>query len=198
MGTSDIGNWLFRHRTWLPLPIVAALLLIPASALPSFLLWIGVLVVIAGEWLRLWAVRHIGAVSRTRSERLGPLVTTGPFGYTRNPLYIGNFALWVGFTISAGLVWLLPIVVLVLAFEYHAIVRWEERLLEGRIGDPYREYVSSVPRWMPGSRATQAVASAQPGARFSWSETLFSERGTLIAIVAGYSLLWLKAWLLMT
>jgi len=156
------------------------------------------MVVIAGEWLRLWAVRHIGAVSRTRSERLGPLVTTGPFGYTRNPLYIGNFALWVGFTISAGLVWLLPIVVLVLAFEYHAIVRWEERLLEGRIGDPYRAYVSSVPRWMPGSRATQAAASAQPGARFSWPETLFSERGTLIAIVAGYCLLWLKAWLLMT
>ena len=198
MGASDIGNWLFRHRTWLPLPIAAALLLIPASARPSFLVWIGVMVVIAGEWLRLWAVRHIGAVSRTRSERLGPLVTTGPFGYTRNPLYIGNFALWVGFTISAGLVWLLPIVVLVLAFEYHAIVRWEERLLEGRIGDPYRAYVSSVPRWMPGSRATQAAASAQPGARFSWPETLFSERGTLIAIVAGYCLLWLKAWLLMT
>jgi protein-S-isoprenylcysteine O-methyltransferase Ste14 len=194
--TSDTGGWLFRHRTWLPLPIVATLLFIPSPSLPSFLVWIGVLIVIAGEWLRLWAVRHIGAVSRTRSERLGPLVTTGPFGYTRNPLYIGNFALWVGFTISAGLVWLLPIVVLVLAFEYHAIVRWEEQLLEARIGDPYRAYVLSVPRWMPGSRATEAAAPTQPNARFSWPETLFSERGTLIAIVAGYALLWLKAWLL--
>ncbi len=58
----------------------------------------------AGELLRLWAVRHIGVISRTRSDRLGPLISTGPFGWVRNPLYIGNLALWSGFTVSAGLV----------------------------------------------------------------------------------------------
>src|SRR6476646_8252434 len=78
------GGWLFRQRSWLPLPLVAALLLIPpphdTAGTPAGSLWtIGLLVVAAGEGIRLWAVHHIGAISRTRSDRLGPLVATGPF-----------------------------------------------------------------------------------------------------------------------
>ena len=103
-----------------------------------------------GEALRLWAVRHIGVISRTRSDRLGPLVETGPFALIRNPLYVGNLALWVGFTLSARLVWLVPIVLIILGLEYHAIVRWEESLLESRRGDEYRAYAGRVPRWIPG------------------------------------------------
>ena len=68
-------------------------------------------------------------------------------------------------------------------------MRWEEQLLESRLGDAYREYAARVPRWIPPfnrgdrePRDTIATASA-----FSWSETLFSERGTLIAIAAGYA-----------
>jgi len=79
-----LGGWLFRHRTSIPLPIVLALLVIPAPDSPSVLStplsWLGVLVVAAGEGIRLWAVHHIGAISRTRSERLGPLIDGGPFG----------------------------------------------------------------------------------------------------------------------
>ena len=87
------------------------------------------LTVAAGEAVRLWAVHHIGAISRTRSDRLGPLIDSGPFAHVRNPLYLGNILLWLGFALSAHLLWLAPIVVMLLAFEYHAIVRWEETLL---------------------------------------------------------------------
>ena len=59
--------------------------------------------VASGELLRLWGVHHIGAISRTRSDRLGPLVDTRPFALVRNPLYLGNIALWVGFAVSARL-----------------------------------------------------------------------------------------------
>jgi protein-S-isoprenylcysteine O-methyltransferase Ste14 len=148
--------------------------------------------VVSGELLRLWAVRHIGVVSRTRSDRLGPLVATGPFARLRNPLYLGNIALWVGFSASAGLVWLIAPIVLLLAFEYHAIVRWEERLLEGRLGEAYREYAARVPRWIPlASPVSLNPRVSSP--KFSWRQTLFSERGTLMAIVAGYLLLWYKS-----
>ena len=74
----------------------------------------------AGELLRLWAVHHIGVISRTRSDRLGPLVSTGPFALVRNPLYLGNIALWVGFAISAQLVWLAPIFIIVLGLRARA------------------------------------------------------------------------------
>jgi protein-S-isoprenylcysteine O-methyltransferase Ste14 len=188
---SRTGGWLFRQRTWLPLPLVAALLLIPPPPdVPRVLPIVGAAIVALGEAIRLWAVLHIGTISRTRSERLGPLVASGPFGYVRNPLYLGNILLWTGFSIVAGLVWLTPIVVILLALEYHAIVRWEEQLLASRIGDPYVRYVRDVPRWLP---SLAARTSSNRPAVFSWADTLFSERGTLIAIAAGFLLLWIKA-----
>ena len=189
-----VGGWLFTHRTSLPLPIAAALLLVPSpggtasAGLPA----LGVAIVAAGELLRLWGVHHIGVISRTRSDRLGPLVDGGPFGLMRNPLYLGNILLWLGFAVSARLLWLAPIVAGLLAVEYHFIVRWEERLLESRLGERYREYMRRVPRWIPRLGTTAPAASCQAAA-FSWSETLYSERGTLIAIVAGFALLALKA-----
>ena len=119
----------------------------------------GALVVAAGEALRLWAVHHIGSISRTRSDRLGPLVSSGPFAFIRNPLYVGNILVWVGVAIAAQLVWFAPVAIVLLALEYHAIVRWEEGLLAERIGEPYRQYLARVPRWLP-SLSTRLEASA--------------------------------------
>jgi protein-S-isoprenylcysteine O-methyltransferase Ste14 len=196
-----LGGWLFRHRTSIPLPIVLALIVIPApdspSALSTPLSRLGVLVVAAGEAIRLWAVHHIGAISRTRSDRLGPLIDNGPFALVRNPLYVGNILLWLGFTLSARLLWLAPVAVMLLLFEYHAIVRWEETLLAMRLGDAYLDYTTRVPRWIPrlGRAHSKAVNGTDALPRlFSWGETLYSERGTLIAIAAGYGLLALKTY----
>jgi protein-S-isoprenylcysteine O-methyltransferase Ste14 len=193
--TSRLGGWLFRHRTWLPLPVALAILTLRIGEAPPSATWIvvGVLITAAGELLRLWGVHHIGAISRTRTDRLGPVVDSGPFAYTRNPLYIGNIALWIGFALTARLLWLAPVILLLLGVEYHAIVRWEERLLESRRGESYREYAARVPRWLPTRKGRHErlgrPASASP---FSARHTLFSERGTLVAIAAGYVLLWIK------
>ena len=191
--TTRIGGWLFRHRTSLPVPIAIAILTLRIGEAPPspFLTGIGIGVTIVGELLRLWGVHHIGAISRTRSERLGPLVASGPFALIRNPLYVGNIALWVGFALAARLVWLAAIVFVLLAFEYHAIVRWEESLLESRLGIEYRDYADRVPRWIPRMRrGDRGLRRAREG--FSLRATLFSERGTFVAMAAGYLMLWLK------
>jgi protein-S-isoprenylcysteine O-methyltransferase Ste14 len=193
---SKTGAWLFRHRTAIPLPFAAALLLLRAgeAAFSWTLVGAGVVLTAAGEGLRLWAVHHIGVISRTRSGRLGPLIHSGPFAIVRNPLYIGNILLWVGFALTARLVWFAPIVALLLGLEYHAIVQWEERLLESRYGAEYVGYTSRVPRWIPRARTRDVEDEGErSGGAFSIGETLFSERGTLIAIAGGYVLLWLKA-----
>jgi protein-S-isoprenylcysteine O-methyltransferase Ste14 len=189
---------MFRHRTALPLPIALAIMTIPAGETRGGQLAVlaGVLIAVLGEGVRLWAVHHIGVISRTRSERLGPLVASGPFAIVRNPLYLGNIALWAGFALAARLMWLAPLIVVLLGLEYHAIVRWEERLLESRLGDAYRTYAARVPRWIPhlhrGGHGGHGGKDVQVE-RFTWNETLFSERGTLVAIAAGFFLLWLKA-----
>jgi protein-S-isoprenylcysteine O-methyltransferase Ste14 len=188
-----LGGWLFRHRTIIPVPLVVAILVLPIGEHPPDL-WVagvGVGLTWIGEALRLWAVQHIGAVSRTRSERLGPLIAAGPFAIVRNPLYLGNIAIWAGFAIAARMPWLAGVIVLLLGLEYHAIVRWEEQLLEARYGEEYRIYAERVPRWIPSRhRGERGLRRAQ--VTFTWRETLFSERGTLFAMAGGYLLLWLK------
>jgi protein-S-isoprenylcysteine O-methyltransferase Ste14 len=191
-GLVRAGAWLFRQRTWIPLPLALTLLLLRPAAGPHSPLTIaaGVAIVGCAELLRLWAVHHIGAVSRTRSERLGPLVRSGPFAFIRNPLYVANIALWTGFAVMARLTWLVPVFVAVLGLEYHAIVRWEEQLLKSRRGDEYRAYIREVPRWIPSFRLPGGPHGI--GVRDSWRDTFFSERGTLIAIAVGCLALWLK------
>jgi protein-S-isoprenylcysteine O-methyltransferase Ste14 len=200
-----LGGRLFRHRTALPLPVAAAILVLRTGQAPpsSGLLAAGVSVTMAGELLRLWAVYYIGVISRTRSDRLGPLVAGGPFAIVRNPLYVGNIALWVGFALTARLIWLAPVILVMLGAEYHAIVRWEERLLESRLGEAYRAYAARVPRWVPTldrgehsdrrEKDLSAISASSAVKPSTLRETLFSERGTLIAIAGGYALLWLKA-----
>jgi protein-S-isoprenylcysteine O-methyltransferase Ste14 len=146
-----------------------------------------------GEAIRLAGVHHIGVISRTRSDRLGPLITGGPFAIVRNPLYLGNVLLWTGFAVTARLIWAAPVIAALLLFEYHLIVLWEESLLEGRYQGIYRDYAATVPRWLPSWRGVQRQRAFTGPATFSWRETLFSERGTLIAIAVGYFLLWVKS-----
>ncbi|MCU1385795.1 MAG: putative rane protein [Acidobacteria bacterium] len=191
--TTRLGGWLFRHRTSLPLPVAIAILTLRIGEAPPspFLAGVGVGVTVIGELVRLWGVHHIGAISRTRSERLGPLVASGPFALVRNPLYVGNIGIWVGFALTARLIWLAPVILVLLALEYHAIVRWEETLLESRLGQVYRDYAARVPRWLPRvNRGDRGLRRASEG--FSWRATLFTERGTFIAIALGYVVLWLK------
>lgn len=206
--TTRLGGWLFRHRTSLPLPVAIAILAVPPGNAwrSTTLVASGVVVTLLGELIRLWGVHHIGVISRTRTDRLGPLVTSGPFAIVRNPLYVGNILLWAGFALTARLAWLAPAILVLLGAEYHAIVRWEERLLESRLGDAYRTYAARVPRWLPtlstlnrGARRDRTEEDLSAGSAcsavgpHSLRETLFSERGTLVAMAVGYVLLWLKA-----
>jgi protein-S-isoprenylcysteine O-methyltransferase Ste14 len=186
-----LGGWLFRHRTSIPLPFALVLLFVRVGEAPfSWTLVAGGAVLTAvGEAIRLWGVHHIGAISRTRSERLGPLIDSGPFAIVRNPLYIGNILLWVGFALTARLVWFAPVVVLLLGAEYHAIVKWEEQLLVTRLGAPYVDYTARVSRWIPMFNRRDREERRDR----DFKATVFSERGTLIAIALGYLLLWTKA-----
>lgn len=174
----SLGACLFRHRAWTPVPLALAVLFYARGTTGLWSSVLGLSLILCGELTRIWAVRHIGPISRTRRAHVGPLVTTGPYARTRNPLYVGNGLLWTGFVIASGVSWMLPFAWMVFAVQQSAIVAWEESQLLACYPIEYRHYAERVPRWRPtGPGRRQTVV------RWSWSCVLLSERGTLLAIL---------------
>ena len=108
--SARIGALLFRNRSWLPVLFIGVPLLAPGHM--SSAGWIvGAIVIIAGEWIRLAGVAAAGTVTRRRSRTVQRLVTYGVFGWVRNPLYVGNFLIWMGFVVISAVMWFLPIAI---------------------------------------------------------------------------------------
>ena len=146
--SARVGAVLFRNRGWLPVPFLAIPLLVPGNQ--SARSWIvGLLLVALGEWVRLAGVAAAGTVTRRRSREVQRLVTYGIFGWVRNPLYVGNFLAWLGFTVVSGVYWFLPVAAILFAVEYTLIVRYEEGVLETIFGQEYLDYKARTPRWFP-------------------------------------------------
>jgi protein-S-isoprenylcysteine O-methyltransferase Ste14 len=188
------GGWLFRQRSWLPVPFTLMLVTIRWRAFDHhWVRWAGIMLVVMGEALRLWSVRHIGVISRTRAARLGPLIATGPYQLTRNPLYLANAFLWCGFVAWSGLLWMEPLAVLLFALQYELLVRWEERQLAARFDAAYEAYRKDTPRWRPRLDRLALAWTQRPA--HAWNDVLFSERGTLLTVALLAVLLTLKhAW----
>ncbi|HEX2602263.1 MAG TPA: isoprenylcysteine carboxylmethyltransferase family protein [Gemmatimonadaceae bacterium] len=171
---AQIGSVLFRHRGWLPLLFLGIPLIFPGSTSP-FRWEVGLALIAIGEIIRLAGVAAAGTVTRRRSRNVQRLVTYGIFGWVRNPLYIGNFLVWIGFVTISGVLWFLPIAVLLFAVEYELIVRYEEGVLESIFGRDYLEYKNATPRWIPRPPKT-----SPPAGEYHWGEAFRSEISTFL------------------
>lgn len=108
----------------------------------------GLALFLAGVALRTWAQVHLHYRLKTRKA----LTTTGPYSYVRNPIYVANTAMLLGLTIISELLWFLPVMLLWCAAVYRFVVRREELHLAEKYGDPYRQFLATVPRWIPNFR----------------------------------------------
>ena len=131
----------------------------------------GLLMVAAGAALMAWAfAAHYRAAPRgwALKSRLthGYLLRRGPYRLSRNPMYAGEVAVWLGWALFYGspAIWAGLVIV---AAAFTKIVRWEERRLLARLGDDYRAYLADVPRWIPRApRREQARCPvSQPGSK---------------------------------
>jgi len=174
------GSVLFRHRGWLPVPFLLVPLL--AHGTPDAMNWLLGLVAIAiGEAIRMAGVAAAGTVTRRRSRTVQRLVTYGIFAWMRNPLYVGNFLIWMGFTVISGVLWFIPVAILLFAVEYSLIVRYEEGVLESIFGAEYLAYKHRTPRWFPRPPGTDEEGEHH------WSEAWRSETSTFLQyiVIAG-------------
>ena len=169
---------LFRNRGWLPVLFLIVPLLAPGHL--SAKRWIiGAVIIAIGEAIRLAGVAAAGTVTRRRSRNVQRLVTYGIFSWVRNPLYVGNFLIWMGFVVISGVLWFLPIAVLLFAVEYELIVRYEEGVLESIFGREYLDYKQETPRWIP-----RPPSGPQPAGEHHWAEAFKSEISTFLQYAA--------------
>jgi len=173
-----LGRWLFRSRDFVPVPFIILVLLVMTH---RSAIWIalGVFFLLLGEGIRLWAVGTIGEKSRTRSDEVFSLVTEGPYSLSRNPLYLGNLLIGLGFTIALAPFWLLILYLSLFFLHYRLIIAFEEWNLLHSLGEPYRAYCQRVPRWfrIPPPRYLPH--------RWDFRRAIRSERMTLLALLLG-------------
>ena len=178
---NDIRQTLFQYRSYTPLPFLVTMI---AFARPSVsTLVVGGVVALAGEAMRFWGVAYAGPLTRVTGNVGAPeLVTSGPFSYVRNPLYVGNILLYVGFGIMANALtpWLASATAFYFVVQYAAIVSLEEEFLQKEFSSSFEEYRRSVPRFIP--RLTPLREIQKDHQRPDWQGARRSERRTFQAM----------------
>jgi protein-S-isoprenylcysteine O-methyltransferase Ste14 len=151
---SAYAAWAARWRVTLGFLLGAAYLLLSRPTIK--LLIAGGAVAAAGLAIRAYAAGHLAKNQR--------LATSGPYAYTRNPLYLGSALMGAGFAVAGGS-WILALACLVLfAAIYWPVIRREEEYLRREFGDVYACYAQHVPLFLPRFRRPAG------GERFQWKQ----------------------------
>jgi protein-S-isoprenylcysteine O-methyltransferase Ste14 len=114
----------------------------------------GACISLIGLLIRALASGHV-----TKNE---PLTTSGPYAYTRNPLYFGSFILAAGFAVASRSWWVALIAAVMFFAIYIPVIRSEETFLRSHFPE-FEEYARQVPRLFPRLRPYHSSATS-----FSW------------------------------
>jgi protein-S-isoprenylcysteine O-methyltransferase Ste14 len=197
------GRFLFKIRSYSPVPVVAAILWLLARdravsvggpEVEALLLVLGLLACALGQALRAWVLGLVQNGTSGQNDYLEAVAlnTAGPYAHVRNPLYVGNFLIILGLSLIVGHPLAGALGLGFFIFEYAFIVPAEEDFLRSRFGTAFDAYCAEVPRWL--WRPT-AANDRQLGARFDWQRALKKEHNPLAAWLSGILVvLGLRAW----
>lgn len=129
------------QRWRVPLGFACAVIFLYFATPSVTTLVVGAAVALPGLLLRAWASGHL--------RKNETLATTGPYAYTRNPLYLGSFLMGVGFTIAADQVLLTIIFIVMILGIYLPVMRVESATLAMLFGKKYDRYAKEVPLLFP-------------------------------------------------
>tara|TARA_B100000579_G_C22486991_1_gene690610 strand:- start:27 stop:617 length:591 start_codon:yes stop_codon:yes gene_type:complete len=189
-----LKSFLFSKRSYTPIPIVISIVYFSDPFQPYFL--IGLLFIGIGESIRFTAVRFAGGRTRTTKVGANKLCTSGPYAYTRNPLYIGNLLIYCGIVLFSGGTFLLELLVIVLiyfTFQYTLIISLEEDKLLELFGEQYLKYKLNVPRIIPQLFPWNNKKQSKP---LTLVDTLKTEKRTLQNIILMILIIVTKSYLL--
>jgi protein-S-isoprenylcysteine O-methyltransferase Ste14 len=173
----DIRTFLFKNRSYTPIPLVIAILYFTNTIYPYIIY--GLILIALGEGIRINAVRYAGGVTRTVKVGAPSLCTSGPYARSRNPLYFGNMIIYSGVVLFSGGPMMVPLlcsVLLFFTFQYYMIISLEEETLRNLFKDQYLKYCKNVPRLFPRILPWKNNSLIQPT---SFNSTIKTEKRTL-------------------
>ncbi|HEV7796857.1 MAG TPA: isoprenylcysteine carboxylmethyltransferase family protein [Pyrinomonadaceae bacterium] len=177
------GTWIQRWRVPLGF-LCAALFILFARPRPATLV-AGAAVSFVGLFLRAWGSGHL--------RKNDALATSGPYAYTRNPLYLGSFIMGLGFTVASGR-WALGILFIALFLGiYLPVMRVESATLAQLFGESFQEYSRAVPLFLP------RLTAYREGRRTSFDRSLYlkyREYRAALGLLIAWGLLVFKAYYL--
>jgi Phospholipid methyltransferase len=168
--------------------LFAALYLTLARPNGPFLL-ASLFLVLPGLWLRGYAAGYV--------KKNAELTVTGPYAYTRNPLYLGSILIAFGFALASRSIYIALALVLLFAVVYVPVIHFEERFLRATFPG-FGPYCQNVPRLFPRLRPARLGGEA---GRFSFAlYRKHREYNALIGTTSIYTvlvLLYCTGWLKM-
>lgn len=190
----DIRLKIFEMRSYTPIPFIVVMLVYAEPAVETIVA--GFFVALLGEMIRFWGVSIAGSETRTTGV-VGAthLITDGPFGHVRNPLYVGNILMYVGIGIMSNALhpWLTLGALVWFMIQYYLIVTREEEHLRTAFGEEYDRYLLNVPRFLP--RLTRYKGDHSFHRDPDFARGFKSETRTLQAFAAVISLVLIRFYL---
>jgi protein-S-isoprenylcysteine O-methyltransferase Ste14 len=153
------GNWLFVRRSWLPVVLVVAgiiiMYLVNRQAIlfdmRDELIFLGVSLL--GQLVRILTVGFAPKNTSGRNTEHGQVAdelnVTGIYSVVRHPLYLGNFLMWLGPVLFLRSVWFIIIFCLVYWLYYERIMFAEEQFLRKKFGEAYDKWSEKVSAFFP-------------------------------------------------
>jgi protein-S-isoprenylcysteine O-methyltransferase Ste14 len=139
--------WALAVLAGLALQWVVSLPFMPASVPAG---WVGGMVFVLALALFAWAIATITRAGSNvpTSMPTTTIVQTGPYRFTRNPIYLGMVLGLIGLAIAFDSLWLLMTLALFALVIRYGVITREEAYLERKFGDVYRRYRARVRRWL--------------------------------------------------
>jgi protein-S-isoprenylcysteine O-methyltransferase Ste14 len=112
--------------------------------------WPGLALVALAVGLLIWGRQTLvaGGTNVDPSLPSTAIVTSGPYRFSRNPLYVGLAVVYLGLALALDTWWGIVLLALVLIVMHQGVIQREERYLERKFGDGYRQYRAAVRRYL--------------------------------------------------
>lgn len=119
--------------------------------------YVGLVAIVIGASIYLWCAWDFTFAGKGTPAPIDPptsLVVRGLYKYVRNPMYVGVLTLILGQAIWFASVRMLEYAALAFVLMHAFVLLYEEPALRRKFGDSYEQYRESIPRWIPGPRAS--------------------------------------------